>query len=327
MKKTKSNSNLIVAIIVVVVFIAVLVGVLLVSDLSFAQYKTFEDYKEEHKIDFSYELKDYYETKEEFYQEIVNISIWGRDKDRQIMKAYDLEGEYEIYFEAFGNEAEASDLELEEFFSENYITDYSEEEIDEYKRNLLQKCNDKMCEHVDELVKRTNPNALIFDERAYQDMEQELADIGDIQEYIKSGDYVYLVSRLCNTLEYDIIYTVYPDVFASGLKEKLTCELKSDDLKKIEELVKTIGVYEVFQEDFAYAWQKIEGSSGNGWSIPSTSAGSSFGSSGSHSGSGYVDDDPYDVYDYWDPEDFYEDNYDDFYDYEDAEDYYYEAWE
>lgn len=32
--------------------------------------------------------------------------------------------------------------------------------------------------------------------------------------------------------------------------------------------------------------------------------------------------DPYDVYDYSDPEDFYYDNYDDFWDYEDAEDYY-----
>lgn len=32
--------------------------------------------------------------------------------------------------------------------------------------------------------------------------------------------------------------------------------------------------------------------------------------------------DKYNVYDYKDPEDFYEDNYDDFWDYEDAEDYY-----
>ena len=34
--------------------------------------------------------------------------------------------------------------------------------------------------------------------------------------------------------------------------------------------------------------------------------------------------DPYDVYDYDDPDDFYFDNYEDFYDYEDAEDYFYE---
>lgn len=33
-------------------------------------------------------------------------------------------------------------------------------------------------------------------------------------------------------------------------------------------------------------------------------------------------DDPYDVNEYYGPEDFYEDNYDDFWDYEDAEDYY-----
>lgn len=32
--------------------------------------------------------------------------------------------------------------------------------------------------------------------------------------------------------------------------------------------------------------------------------------------------DPYDVYDYSDPEDFYDENYDDFWDYEDAEDYF-----
>ena len=38
----------------------------------------------------------------------------------------------------------------------------------------------------------------------------------------------------------------------------------------------------------------------------------------------YKKDDPYDVYDYDDPEDFYYDNYDDFFDYEDAEDYYYD---
>lgn len=36
--------------------------------------------------------------------------------------------------------------------------------------------------------------------------------------------------------------------------------------------------------------------------------------------------DKYNVYDYADPEDFYEDNYDDFWDYEDAEDYYREKW-
>lgn len=35
-------------------------------------------------------------------------------------------------------------------------------------------------------------------------------------------------------------------------------------------------------------------------------------------------DDRYNVKDYSDPEDFYDDNYDDFFDYEDAEDYYYE---
>ena len=35
-------------------------------------------------------------------------------------------------------------------------------------------------------------------------------------------------------------------------------------------------------------------------------------------------DDPYDVYDYWDPEDFYYDHYDDFFDYYDAEDYFYD---
>lgn len=34
--------------------------------------------------------------------------------------------------------------------------------------------------------------------------------------------------------------------------------------------------------------------------------------------------DPYDVYDYVHPDDFYYDHYDDFYDFEDAEDYYYE---
>lgn len=33
-------------------------------------------------------------------------------------------------------------------------------------------------------------------------------------------------------------------------------------------------------------------------------------------------EDPYNVYDYSDPEDFYDDNYDDFWDYEEAEDYY-----
>lgn len=36
------------------------------------------------------------------------------------------------------------------------------------------------------------------------------------------------------------------------------------------------------------------------------------------------DDAPYNAKDYYDPEDFYEDNYDDFWDYEEAEDYYYE---
>lgn len=36
--------------------------------------------------------------------------------------------------------------------------------------------------------------------------------------------------------------------------------------------------------------------------------------------------DEFNVYDYYDAEDFYEDNYDDFWDYEDAEDYYNDAW-
>ena len=40
----------------------------------------------------------------------------------------------------------------------------------------------------------------------------------------------------------------------------------------------------------------------------------------------YDDNDPYDVHDYDDPEDFYYDNEDLFDDYEEAEDYYYDAW-
>ena len=36
---------------------------------------------------------------------------------------------------------------------------------------------------------------------------------------------------------------------------------------------------------------------------------------------------PYDVYDYSNAEDFYDDNYDDFWNYEEAEDYYNEAWD
>ena len=35
-------------------------------------------------------------------------------------------------------------------------------------------------------------------------------------------------------------------------------------------------------------------------------------------------DDPYDVYDYYDPEDFYYDHWDDFFDYYDAENYFYD---
>lgn len=38
-------------------------------------------------------------------------------------------------------------------------------------------------------------------------------------------------------------------------------------------------------------------------------------------------DDPYDVYDYADPEDFYDDNYADFWEYEEAEEYWNEHWE
>lgn len=48
-------------------------------------------------------------------------------------------------------------------------------------------------------------------------------------------------------------------------------------------------------------------------------------SAGKKSTSKYPDD-PFDVYDYSDPEDFYYDNWDDFYEYEEAEDYYNEAW-
>jgi hypothetical protein len=62
----------------------------------------------------------------------------------------------------------------------------------------------------------------------------------------------------------------------------------------------------------------------------SSSGSSSNYSSKSNNYSGYsytpsYNDDPYNVYDYDDPEDFYYDNEDDFEDYEDAEDYYYDA--
>ena len=50
------------------------------------------------------------------------------------------------------------------------------------------------------------------------------------------------------------------------------------------------------------------------WVLPNTSS--------SYSKKKSYDDDPYDVNEYNDPEDFYYDNYDDFWDYEDAEDYY-----
>ena len=53
--------------------------------------------------------------------------------------------------------------------------------------------------------------------------------------------------------------------------------------------------------------------------------GGCFGSIYSSSSSGkkkVYNDDSYNVNDYYDAEDFYEDYYDDFYDYEDAEDYF-----
>lgn len=77
-------------------------------------------------------------------------------------------------------------------------------------------------------------------------------------------------------------------------------------------------------------------SGGSSYSGKSSYSGSSYSGSSSYSGKSktsgskhkeYDEDDRYNVYDYDDPEDFYDDNYDDFESYEDAEDYYNEAWD
>jgi hypothetical protein len=60
-------------------------------------------------------------------------------------------------------------------------------------------------------------------------------------------------------------------------------------------------------------------------SYSSAKSNSSSKSKNSYSYTPSYNDDPYNVYDYDDPEDFYYDNEDDFEDYEDAEDYYYDA--
>ncbi|MBQ1317298.1 MAG: hypothetical protein IIY46_07430 [Lachnospiraceae bacterium] len=79
-----------------------------------------------------------------------------------------------------------------------------------------------------------------------------------------------------------------------------------------------------------YEEPKSFGSSGSGSSPGSGKSSGHAGSSGGYSGSGKSSggnwDDYYDVGDYDDPEDFYEDYYDDFEDIEDAEDYWDDYW-
>ena len=213
-------------------FIAITALTMLLVSGCGEQEDPFEEYKKLHTPDYTYSFADQYETKEELYKEIIDVSIWGEEKE-------------------------------------------------------------------------------------YQDLSTRLSALAFAEMERQEKDYAKMFDYLIYDLEYDIFNTLYPEELLEGAILSIDCAYDIYDLSCVSDFLKSIGKYEEYQSQIESARNEIyERTRLDNNSYSSTK-----------SYSYEQKEDPYNVYDYSDAEDFYDDNYDDFWDYEEAEDYFDDAWD
>lgn len=312
-----------------------------------------EEFRSSHTPDYTYDLSETYETKEEFYKEILNLAKWDHEKNREIEHVFMREDDYDSEDISFIEEETDLDR-LDQNFSGMRDSFYYKEKIVEMEREMYAEQEQMVRSHFKELRMRTNPEVLIYEERVYEDLVSRFNDIRRAEEFRQEGDSNWFFQELEKNVDYDIFYTLYPEELIAAMKKRMDTAPTMQFLEPVERFLREY--WEGTEYDEAFAKRKAEVELANrcqyegceneydvlvnkkkycyehrkilygGKNIGSSKPGHSSGSSRGYNGSSTVKDDPYDVYDYSDAEDFYYDNYDDFYDYEDAEDYY-EAWE
>ncbi|MDD6441944.1 MAG: hypothetical protein PUG71_07545 [bacterium] len=307
----------------------------------------FEEYKEMHTPDYTYLLEERYETKEKLYKEIVDLSVWGMEKENAIRKAFERKGELD-YSESYRIDKET---ELDDYIKRKSISNMDAYGFRDVQEELLKECTQEVVSHYKKILRRVSAEVISYEEKAYKDLATRLFAIARSEAGRRENDYEEMFYWLIYDLEYDIFYTLYPEELLEGAKMTIDRAYEKDDLLRVADFLKDIGKYEEYEAQIesaknaidernrcdyegctSLALTSIEGKAGKYCYYHADYLTGKLGRShknysSTQSNNHTVKDDPYDVYDYSDPEDFYYDNYDDFYDYEDAEDYYDEAWD
>ena len=299
-----------------------------------------EQYKEMHMLECTYVFADSYETKEKLYKDIVELAMWDRKAQDEIGTAFEREGEYD----KSGFKIVDHETELDNFIKDENLPTVDSLEIENAEKELYLECDKVTREYYSKLLKSADADILEFDESAYKELEDYFLVLADAEE-ARQGEYYTVMYEdvVINDVSLDIYSTLYPEELLKAVIIQIAGG--SEDTWRIEKALVSLNKYEEYKDQVdnlkianrEKAQCVYEGCTNIGsYTVDGKPGEYCFEHKyllenknrhhGSHSGSHSTENDPYSVYDYSDPEDFYEDNCENFYDYEDAEDYYDNAW-
>ena len=327
-------------------FIAITVLTMLLVSGCGEQEDLFEEYKKLHTPDYTYSLADQYETKEELYKAIIDVSIWGEEKEKEIQKAFLLQGDNDD-LDCYIDE----ETELDIYMKSKRMSSMDKYRFEDIKQELYKECRQETVSHYAEIIQLTNEEVFTFEEKEYQALSTRLFALAFAEMERQEKDYARMFDYFIYDLEYDIFYTLYPEEMLEGAILSIDCAYKDYDLNCVADFLRKIGKYEEYQSQIESAKNEIyertrcdyndctsleqtsvDGKAGrycyyHAACLSGKSGGNHNSYSSTKSNSYEQKEDPYHVYDYSDAEDFYDDNYDDFWDYEEAEDYFDDAWD
>lgn len=271
-------------------------------------------FMEENVPEISYEIKEKYATVEETYQEILQLSLWTEELNHEI---YDI----------FSDDNYRDNDSIRNIVSSKNLKWYELEEMFDklesgYRKDFYNKANGYLSKIIEVSCKE------IQDRK--QELCTELDDVG--LNYIAraekervDGEYRWMFVICSNeAIPKEIMYTLFPEELYQGAVECIQDPITEYNLDKVKIFMTELGEYNKYEDDIKKAYVRLENSkkeeeSGN--KKPSSNKPTSTKNKKD------TPNDPYDVYDYSDPEDFYYDWEEDFDGYEDAEDYWYDAWD
>lgn len=302
------------------------------------------EYRERYTPHLSYEFAETYETTEELYRDMLVLIGWYGETRNVLYKAFETEQE--------------STTDLERYMKETRIPldeiDVFEQMLDE----LLDESETITITCYEDMINRASEEALTRDRTEYLEQEEyffvSFANVEMARKEKYSTDF-FTMLKDCDALIVEIYNTVYPTKLLEAVLDGLYIR---KDINGATRLLTYMGKYEAYREEIETFTAKIKEEKrkekecvysdchnpgivwDNGWyceeheknygkskGVVRVNPTKPYNSSGSYNGrSSAPSSDPYDVYDYDDPEEFYDYNYDDFYDYDEAEEYYYDAW-